>query len=112
MYFVNYNRYKRFIVSSYTHLHIFKKQLNFRYFRTSICMDTSCALLSFSMSETVSELFLALWEVWKEMASAFFGMVPTALHFILWVISGIIILPCVFIAGNLYPKWMEWGEDF
>jgi hypothetical protein len=64
------------------------------------------------MSESFSGLFGAIWEVWKEMASAFFGMIPTAMHFLLWVISGIIILPCVFIAGNLYPKWMEWGEDF
>lgn len=64
------------------------------------------------MNETVGGLFGALWEVWKEMASALFAVIPIALHFLLWAISGIIILPCVFIAGSLYPKWIEWGEDF
>lgn len=64
------------------------------------------------MIEALSSLFGTLWEIWKEMASAIFDIIPAAIHFILWALAGIIILPCVFIAGNLYPKWMEWGEDF
>ena len=68
-------------------------------------------MISF-MGAAFSELFSSIWDVWKEMASAVFGVIPTALHFIFWALAGIIILPCVFIAGNLYPKWMEWGEDF
>lgn len=60
----------------------------------------------------MSELFEGIWNIWKGMTLALFGIIPTATHFFLWAISGIIILPCVFIAGNLYPKWVEWGEDF
>jgi ABC-type multidrug transport system permease subunit len=64
------------------------------------------------MTESITELFGAIWDVWKEMASAFFGVIPTAIHFFLWAISGIIILPCVFVAGSLFPLWMDWGKDF
>ncbi|OHA16920.1 MAG: hypothetical protein A3C79_01155 [Candidatus Taylorbacteria bacterium RIFCSPHIGHO2_02_FULL_45_28] len=64
------------------------------------------------MGETFSGLFSVIWEICKEMASVFFGFIPMALHFIFWVLAGIVILPCVFVAGNLYPKWVEWGEDF
>jgi hypothetical protein len=35
-----------------------------------------------------------------------------AIHFVLWVLLGIVVLPCVFIAGNIFPKWSEWGEEF
>jgi len=31
---------------------------------------------------------------------------------VLWGLSAIIVLPCVFVAGVLYPLWMEWGEGF
>ncbi|MEK7641586.1 MAG: hypothetical protein AAB365_01170 [Patescibacteria group bacterium] len=64
------------------------------------------------MGETISELFSALWEVWKEMFSALFGFLPKILGFILWALLGVIVLPCMFIAGTIYPKWVEWGEDF
>jgi len=30
----------------------------------------------------------------------------------LWALCGIILLPCVFIAGTIFPVWVEWGEDF
>jgi hypothetical protein len=64
------------------------------------------------MGEAVSTLFSTLWEVWKEMASIVWSIIPKILHFSLWAICGVIILPCVYIAGNLYPMWQEWGEDF
>jgi hypothetical protein len=30
----------------------------------------------------------------------------------LWAATAVIILPCVFVAGTIYPKWVEWGEGF
>ncbi len=30
----------------------------------------------------------------------------------LWLISGALILPFVFVAGLIYPLWSEWGEEF
>lgn len=35
-----------------------------------------------------------------------------AINFALWVIAASFILPCVFIASIIYPKWEKWGEDF
>lgn len=64
------------------------------------------------MAETTSTLFSTLWAVWKEMASVIWSLIPKMFHFSLWILSGIVILPCVYIAGNLYPTWQEWGEDF
>ena len=61
-----------------------------------------------TFGETLTELF----NVWKEMLLAFWSVIPKAISVFLWVLSAIIILPCVFIAGNIYPKWVEWGEDF
>jgi len=40
------------------------------------------------------------------------SVIPKILSFVLWVLCAIIILPCVFIANNLYPLWITWGEDF
>lgn len=62
-----------------------------------------------SLIETV---FGALFTLAGEMIGAFFTVLPKVIKFVLWVISAIIILPCVFVAGNIYPKWVEWGEDF
>lgn len=33
-------------------------------------------------------------------------------HFSLWVIGAVFILPCVFIATTMYPKWEKWGGEF
>jgi hypothetical protein len=63
-----------------------------------------------SKSNIIGELFGALWEVWKEMWGIFISIAPKALSFILWVLCGLIILPCVFIAGNFFNKWTDWGE--
>jgi phage-related protein len=56
----------------------------------------------------VSEFF----EVLGEMFSAIWDVLPGIISFVLWVVAAFIILPCVFIAGTLYPAWMEWGEEF
>ena len=34
------------------------------------------------------------------------------ISFIIWLVLGILILPCVFVAGHIYPMWAEWGEGF
>ncbi len=38
--------------------------------------------------------------------------IKKGLHFVAWVISAAFILPCVFVAGVIYPKWEKWGEGF
>jgi hypothetical protein len=62
--------------------------------------------------DAFKDMFGQLIEVWQEMLGAIMGVLPKILSFVLWIIAGFIILPAVFIAGNLYPKWTEWGEDF
>jgi hypothetical protein len=61
-------------------------------------------------SNIVTELLSALWAVWKEMFDVVVEIAPKAISFILWVLCGFIILPCMFIAGELSGKWIEWGE--
>jgi len=58
------------------------------------------------------DLFIELLSIWKEMLSAFFGVLPKVISVFLWILVAMIVLPCVFIAGNIYPKWIEWGENF
>jgi hypothetical protein len=62
--------------------------------------------------ETFEEAFMAFFSLIGEMIGAFFAVLPKVIHFILWVLTAIIILPCVFVAGEIYPKWVEWGSDF
>ena len=62
--------------------------------------------------EEVGSMAKAFFDIWKEMLSGFFSVLPTAIFFCLWLLSAIIILPCVYVAGILYPKWVEWGEGF
>ena len=40
------------------------------------------------------------------------GHIPQIINFCLWVLAGIFILPCVFVAGNFFGAWEKWGEDF
>jgi len=54
----------------------------------------------------------ALFSLLGEMIGAFFSVLPKIVSFILWVLVAIIVLPCVFVSGEIYPKWVEWGEDF
>ena len=53
-----------------------------------------------------------LWDGGSELFGHIMEILPKVLHFTLWAVSALIILPAVFIAGNLYPMWVEWGEDF
>lgn len=58
----------------------------------------------------VLELFKELFTVWKEMWAIIKEYLPKIGILILWIISGIIILPCVYVSAIFYPKWTEWGE--
>jgi len=62
--------------------------------------------------ETIGDFIGALFKVWLEMLGAFLAVLPKAIMFILWLVAAVFILPCVFIAGEIYPKWVEWGENF
>lgn len=62
------------------------------------------------MAEFFSTVFSEFVGLAKEIFGAICGVIPGAFYFMLWVISAIFILPCVFVAGTLYPKWVEWGE--
>ncbi|MCX6715497.1 MAG: hypothetical protein NT077_00585 [Candidatus Taylorbacteria bacterium] len=57
-------------------------------------------------------VFGALFSLFGEMIAAFFAVLPKIISFILWVLVAIVVLPCVFVAGNIYPKWADWGENF
>ncbi|MCX6718921.1 MAG: hypothetical protein NTZ38_00895 [Candidatus Taylorbacteria bacterium] len=62
--------------------------------------------------ETIGSIFSELWNVWKAMFSAVWSVLPKAVSFLLWLLSGIVILPCIYISGTLYPEWEKWGESF
>ena len=62
--------------------------------------------------DEVGSMIKAFFDVWKEIFSGLFSVLPKAIYFCLWLLSAVIILPCVFIAGTIYPKWVEWGEGF
>ena len=61
---------------------------------------------------TFADLLGELWKVWVAMFESLMEFLPKILKFILWVLAALIILPCVYIAGNIYPMWVEWGEEF
>ncbi len=60
--------------------------------------------------EGIQGLFMDLWNIWVEMFKLVKAFLIRFTIFILCALCGIIVLPCVFVAGNLYPKWTEWGE--
>lgn len=60
--------------------------------------------------EMVEQLATTLWDVWSEMWSKLIEVLPRAILFILWILVAIIVLPCVFVSGVIYPKWVDWGE--
>lgn len=60
----------------------------------------------------ISTIFSSIFSLIGEMLGAFFAVLPKIISFVLWVLCAIIILPCVFVAGSIYPSWVEWGENF
>jgi len=59
-----------------------------------------------------AEVFKTIYAAWKEIISVIFEFLPKVLHVCFWALTGVIILPCVFIANHFYPMWIKWGEDF
>jgi len=60
--------------------------------------------------EAIQGLLVDLWNIWMEMLKLIGAFLLRFSIFLLWFICGIIVLPCVFVAGNFYPKWTDWGE--
>lgn len=60
----------------------------------------------------ISTLLSGFFAVISEMIGAFVEVAPKAISFSLWILVAVFVLPCVFVAGTLYPKWEKWGEDF
>lgn len=60
----------------------------------------------------IETIFTTLFDLVAEMIGAFFKILPKILKFVIWVLLAIVVLPCVFVAGNIYPWWVEWGEEF
>lgn len=49
-----------------------------------------------------------------EMISILFGAISFSFKFlniILWAMAGALLIPTVFIAGNIYPLWEKWAEN-
>lgn len=57
--------------------------------------------------EVISEIVDAMIELIQESI----GFSIRFLNVLFWAIAGAFILPCVFIAGNVYPKWEKWAEN-
>ncbi len=62
--------------------------------------------------DEIGGLFKSLIDLWTEMFGKLFPMLLVGLSFLLWVVTALIVLPCVFVAGTLYPMWEKWGEEF
>jgi hypothetical protein len=67
--------------------------------------------VSIPVMEQATEMLKSLLDVWKEMFSAIMKVLPKAFSFTFWVLSAIVILPCVYISNILYPLWTKWGEN-
>ncbi|MDE2041305.1 MAG: hypothetical protein KGI59_02905 [Patescibacteria group bacterium] len=63
------------------------------------------------MFELFTDIFSTIWSVWKSIWEGVSEVAPIVIKFVLWVLCGIFILPCVFVAGNLYEPWVKWGES-
>ncbi len=53
-----------------------------------------------------------LIDIIKEIFSVLREFLPKVFHVCLWALTGVFILPCVFIANHFFPMWVKWGEDF
>lgn len=59
------------------------------------------------VSEIIGGVFTLLGTIFEAIAE----FAPKIISFLLWCLLAILVLPCVFIAGNIYPLWVEWGEE-
>ncbi len=60
------------------------------------------------IEKMLTDILKLMWDMFVSIIS----VIPTVLKFVAWVVLAIFILPCVWVAGNIYPKWVEWGEEF
>ena len=58
-----------------------------------------------------SELFDGLIGVIGSILEAVIETAPKVLSFVLWALCAVLILPCVFVAGTFYERWVKWGEE-
>ena len=59
------------------------------------------------ISEVIGGIFSLLGALFEEVME----ILPTVISFVSWCLIGIIVLPCVYVAGNIYPTWVKWGEE-
>lgn len=57
--------------------------------------------------EVISEIVSSVIELIQETM----GLSIKFVNVLFWAIAGALILPCVFIAGNVYPMWEKWAEN-
>ena len=60
--------------------------------------------------EIFDDIFKMLYGMISEVFSGLGEILPKVFSFIFWFLAGILILPCVFVSAQLYPKWQKWGE--
>jgi len=60
----------------------------------------------------IATIFGSLFSLLGEAFGALIGVIPKIVSFLLWVLVAIIVLPCVWVAGSIYPLWEKWGEGF
>ncbi|MDE1974960.1 MAG: hypothetical protein KGI49_00415 [Patescibacteria group bacterium] len=61
--------------------------------------------------DTVGDLLKGIMNIWVEMLFAILSIFPKFIKLALWALMAIIILPCVFVAGTVYPAWEKWGQE-
>lgn len=66
-------------------------------------MDTFNELIGEIFSHTLELAGIAIGAIFENGAKLF--------QFLCWVIAGVVIVPCLFISGTIYPMWEKWGEN-
>ena len=72
------------------------------------CQDYPHELAYLCMENIASEVS----EILREILSWVWKVASKVTLFAIWALLALIILPCVFVAGHIYPLWQEWGEEF
>jgi len=60
----------------------------------------------------LGEFLKSFVNIWVEIFFAILSVLPKFIKLFIWFILALVILPCVFVAGTVYPAWEKWGEDF
>ncbi|HEX7724716.1 MAG TPA: hypothetical protein VF438_03215 [Candidatus Paceibacterota bacterium] len=60
----------------------------------------------------VEVFFATMWDLLSSLVVGIFNILKKVIPFVLWVLLAIIVLPCVWVASEVYPKWVSWGEEF